>query len=356
MKLIVILALCLLLATSANGAGLRYRGSVREARHYTSAVAKEQKGASPTSLLEESTQTQSKVAGKAQDDDDTGSDDSGGDNGASDDSSSDNSGEDFIEQRAEARRVDDSQPAVLTTTTVSSGTPLASTFVPAIVTPPPQLFSMPPLTAVSQLGLPGTPLPTPYQVQAEQAAVDRDPAMVRLNQALEAIRQDILSTNKQIADERKWVAAVGKITSSYEIKMKRVEEHVVELRREMARLYQKKKQLENLKLQHALQGKLKEANDELALLQNSLQHVQLKSTELNKSHKELTSTISSIEQQLSKLRGTPANPTTPAAAASLAASAQLTSSSAAALSLGLLQEAQELGRAHGVEDPTATTA
>jgi len=130
-----------------------------------------------------------------------------------------------------------------------------------------------------------------------------DPEMFKLNQALEAVKEDILSTNKQIGDERKWVIAVNKIIVSYTEKMKRVEDHIIALRKEMKTLYKKKKQIENLKLQKALEAKLKEALDELATLTNSLKHVQTKQGELNKSGSELRATIAGIKSQLAKLRG-----------------------------------------------------
>lgn len=130
-----------------------------------------------------------------------------------------------------------------------------------------------------------------------------DPEMFKLNQALEAVKEDILSTNKQIGDERKWVIAVNKIIVSYTEKMKRVEDHIIALRKEMKNLYKKKKQIENLKLQKALEAKLKEANEELATLTNSLKHVQVKQGELNKSGSDLKATIAGIKAQLAKLRG-----------------------------------------------------
>jgi len=136
-----------------------------------------------------------------------------------------------------------------------------------------------------------------------QTSSSEDPEVAKLNLALAAVKEDILSTNKQITDERKWVIAVAKIIASYNDKMKRVEGHIVALRKEMKNLYRKKKQIENLKLQKALEGKLKEARDELATLTNSLKHVQSKQGELNKSGADLRATIAGIQGQLAKLRG-----------------------------------------------------
>jgi len=140
--------------------------------------------------------------------------------------------------------------------------------------------------------------------QEEEAPEEsEDPELVKLNTALEAVKEDILSTSKQIADERKWVAAVLKIVTSYEEKTKRVQEHILLLRQEMTKLYTKKKQIENLKLQRALEAKLREANEELSTLQTSLEHVETKHTELDKSHVDLRATISKINEQLAVLKG-----------------------------------------------------
>jgi len=151
------------------------------------------------------------------------------------------------------------------------------------------------------------PRPNAFKFHPErvvaQTSKNEDPEMGKLNLALEAVKEDILATNKQITDERKWVIAVAKIIASYNDKMKRVEAHIIALRKEMKKLYRKKKQIENLKLQKALEAKLKEARDELATLTSSLTHVQKKQGELNKSGRDLKETIAGIQAQLAKLRG-----------------------------------------------------
>jgi len=161
--------------------------------------------------------------------------------------------------------------------------------------------------AATASALPRAPRPREFKFHPErvvEAQVSKeDPEMGKLNLALEAVKEDILATNKQITDERKWVIAVAKIIASYNDKMKRVEGHIVALRKEMKNLYRKKKQIENLKLQKALEAKLKEARDELATLTSSLKHVGLKQSELNKSGRDLRETIAGIQAQLAKLRG-----------------------------------------------------
>jgi len=150
-------------------------------------------------------------------------------------------------------------------------------------------------------GMQLTRVPAP-QPQPERME-DSDPEMQKLKQALEAVKEDIVANSKQISDERKWVAAVRKIVLSYEDKMKRVNDHILALRKEQKVLFDKKKQIENLRLQRKLQAKLKKAAEELKTLQYSLDHVQQKSHELNSEHANLQSTISKIEQQLMKLKG-----------------------------------------------------
>jgi len=142
-----------------------------------------------------------------------------------------------------------------------------------------------------------------YERHIPKDSENNDPELAKLNLALEAVKEDILSVNKQINDERRWVIAVSKIISSYNTKMKRVESHIIALRKEMKNLYRKKKQIENLKLQKALEAKLKEARAELATLTNSLKHVAVKQGELNKSGRDLRQTIAGIQGQLAKLRG-----------------------------------------------------
>jgi len=151
------------------------------------------------------------------------------------------------------------------------------------------------------------PKPLKFKFHAERVRADStkptDPELEKLDNALAAVKEDILSTNKQITDERKWVIAVAKIIASYNDKMKRVEAHIIALRKEMKSLYRKKKQIENLKLQRALEAKLKEAKAELRTLMDSLKHVAVKRGELHKSGADLRNTIAGITAQLRKLRG-----------------------------------------------------
>jgi predicted nucleic acid-binding Zn-ribbon protein len=231
---------------------------------------------------------------------------------------------DYLEgsqQQQEAPRFRE-DPATITPTTAdgTQATPTADQVLPpepaAATAPGPvtDALIVPPTSKNNVIiGSGNTPQPGPMpvripsqeeqqQIQAQQAE-EADPEMVKLDSALEAVKEDIMTNSKKIADEKKWVKAVTKITASYEEKVKRVEEHIIVLRKDQKSLFQKKKQIENLKLQRRLEAKLRDANEELTALQNSLKSVQVKNEELNKSHMDLRATIITIENQLAKLKG-----------------------------------------------------
>jgi len=157
-------------------------------------------------------------------------------------------------------------------------------------------LQMPPMPILSRIS-------TIVAEPGAQNDEDADPAMLKLNQAMEAVKEDIMGNNKQITDENKWMDAVQKITEAYQEKMQRVAEHVRMLRHDQRQLFEKKKQIENLKLQHRLETKLTEANDEMSALRGTLEKVQKKSHELHTSHASLQKTIIDIQGQLDKLQG-----------------------------------------------------
>jgi len=181
--------------------------------------------------------------------------------------------------------------------------PSALSNVPAISTPS---LTTPVFVASSPPGMQLTRLPYVGPVDpivANDISLEEDPEMAKLSAALEAVKEDLVGNSKQISDEKKWVGAVKAITFSYDDKMKRVNDHILALRKEQKKLFDKKKQIENLKLQKRLQSKLVAASEELKTLQNSLDHVQKKSHELNSEHSNLQTTIQKIEVQLTKLQG-----------------------------------------------------
>jgi len=125
----------------------------------------------------------------------------------------------------------------------------------------------------------------------------------KLDIALAAIKQDILVRNRQINDEKAWVGQVRKIVEQYNKKVKRVLSDVEKTKAEVKILFKKKKQIENLKIQRALEKKLKDANKDLATLKQALTHVKSKASEFSKTKNEIKKTIVSIHTQLLKLKG-----------------------------------------------------
>jgi len=125
----------------------------------------------------------------------------------------------------------------------------------------------------------------------------------KLDVALAAIKQDIMVRNRQLEEEKNWVGEVHKITEQYNKKVHRVEADIVKTRNEVKALFKKKKQVENLKIQRALEAKLKDATSDLSTLQQALHHVKSKSQEFEKTKQEIKKTIYGIHTQLSKLKG-----------------------------------------------------
>jgi len=125
----------------------------------------------------------------------------------------------------------------------------------------------------------------------------------KLQIALEAIKQDILVRNRQIQDEKAWVAQVRKIVEQYNKKVKRVLADIEKTKQEVKVLFRKKKQIENLKIQRALEKKLTDASSDLATLKSALDHVRTKASEFAKTKNEIKKTIISIHTQLARLKG-----------------------------------------------------
>lgn len=125
----------------------------------------------------------------------------------------------------------------------------------------------------------------------------------KLDVALAAIKQDIMVRNRQLEEEKNWVGEVRKITEQYNKKVHRVEADIVKTRNEVKALFKKKKQVENLKIQRALESKLKDATSDLSTLQQALHHVKSKSQEFEKTKQEIKKTIYGIHTQLAKLKG-----------------------------------------------------
>jgi septal ring factor EnvC (AmiA/AmiB activator) len=141
--------------------------------------------------------------------------------------------------------------------------------------------------------------PTGRKPTAPQGKQPKD----KLDVALAAIKQDIMVRNRQLEEEKNWVAEVRKITEQYNKKVHRVEADIVKVRNEVKALFKKKKQVENLKIQRALEAKLKDATSDLSTLQQALHHVKSKSQEFEKTKNDIKKTIYGIHTQLAKLKG-----------------------------------------------------
>jgi len=141
--------------------------------------------------------------------------------------------------------------------------------------------------------------PTGRRQTAPTATAKKD----KLDIALAAIKQDIMVRNRQLEEEKNWVNEVHKITEQYNKKVHRVEADIVKTRNEVKSLFKKKKQVENLKIQRALEAKLKDATSDLSTLQQALHHVKSKSQEFEKTKNEIKKTIYGIHTQLAKLKG-----------------------------------------------------
>jgi len=125
----------------------------------------------------------------------------------------------------------------------------------------------------------------------------------KLEIALSAIKQDILVRDRQVNDEKAWVFQVRKVVEQYNRKVKRVLFDIEKTKGEVKVLFKKKKQIENLKIQKALQRKLRDATSDLQTLKSALNHVQTKASEFAKTKHEIKKTIISIHTQLAKLKG-----------------------------------------------------
>jgi len=134
---------------------------------------------------------------------------------------------------------------------------------------------------------------------AVQYATNKD----KLDLALDAVKEDIIKKSKQIESESKWVKDVEEIVRTYGTKMDRVKDNINNMRIQVKGLYKKKKQLENLKLQKALEKKLSEAHDDMQTLQSALAHVKSKTEEFTRTRGEVQKTIKDIKRHLDRLRG-----------------------------------------------------
>jgi|EP00933_Yihiella_yeosuensis_P082353 hypothetical protein len=125
----------------------------------------------------------------------------------------------------------------------------------------------------------------------------------KLDAALNALGEDIIAKSKQIKNEETWVGEVKKIIKLYTQKLKRVVSNVKTLRQEVRKLYIKKRQIQNLKIQRALEARMEEAKADLSTLDSKLNLVKTRATEFSRTRNGITSTITSLQSKLEELKG-----------------------------------------------------
>jgi len=136
----------------------------------------------------------------------------------------------------------------------------------------------------------------------------------KLDAALNALGEDIIAKSKQIKNEETWVEEVKKIIKLYTKKLKRVVVNVKTLREEVRKLYIKKRQIQNLKIQRALERRMEEAKADLGTLDSKLTLVKTRADEFARTRKGITTTINKLQGKLAELKGKPAAAKAPAAA------------------------------------------
>jgi chromosome segregation ATPase len=125
----------------------------------------------------------------------------------------------------------------------------------------------------------------------------------KLDAALQALGEDIIAKSKQIKNEETWVGEVKKIIKLYSQKLKRVVGNVKTLREEVRKLYIKKRQIQNLKIQRALEKRMEEADADLKTLDSKLDLVKTRATEFTRTRKGITNTIGQLKSKLNELKG-----------------------------------------------------
>lgn len=125
----------------------------------------------------------------------------------------------------------------------------------------------------------------------------------KLDAALQALGEDIIAKSKQIKNEETWVAEVKKIVTLYTKKLQHVVNNVKNLRKEVRRLYIKKRQIQNLKIQTALTARMKEAQNDLATLDSKLSLVKSRANDFSRTKGGIQKTIKMLQAKLDELKG-----------------------------------------------------
>jgi len=127
----------------------------------------------------------------------------------------------------------------------------------------------------------------------------------KLDAALQALGEDIIAKSKQIKNEETWVTEVKKIVTLYTKKLTHVVNNVKNLRGEVRKLYIKKRQIQNLKIQTALSARMKEAEADLKNLDSKLSLVKSRANDFARTRGGITKTINMLKSKLNELKGVP---------------------------------------------------
>lgn len=125
----------------------------------------------------------------------------------------------------------------------------------------------------------------------------------KLDAALQALGEDIIAKSKQIKNEETWVGEVKKIVTLYTKKLQHVVTNVKNLRAEVRRLYIKKRQIQNLKIQTALNARMKEAKADLTTLESKLSLVKSRANDFTRTKGGILKTIKMLQSKMDELQG-----------------------------------------------------
>jgi len=130
---------------------------------------------------------------------------------------------------------------------------------------------------------------------------DHSPRAV-FKKKMEVIKKSLTANNRNIAQESKWIDQVELIMKQYNLKVKKVKEHIADERKAIKELLRQRRIILNEKKQKELEAKLKMATTELAALTDALSQVQKKEKELGSGKGQLGKKIRILADDLKKLR------------------------------------------------------
>jgi len=172
--------------------------------------------------------------------------------------------------------------------------------------PPKRKASRPPGRVIPQYEPPKVrrkdeePYIAPQWLNDDGIGNGRDPKIIA---ALEAITADLIGKGKTLTSERKWPKKVDSMLQIYQEKVANVHSHSEQLREEMRALMKKKRQIENIEVQHSLTSNLKSAQEDMEALEGAMNHVQSKADEYAEKKRKLVAQIEKINLHLKNLQG-----------------------------------------------------